>query len=256
MRGIVVAILDSNPFSRTGLRHTLSEQERLRIFSIVECDPGQGGAEAMAQIAEDMPDVVLVDIDYPSLSGLELSKHVARHFPRTKVLMLSANPNDNDAELFEVLKSGAAAYLRSRHCTAAELVETIERTANGEYPINDLVNSRPKLADRVLKQFQGMAMLGRLVEDMVSPITAKELQVLKLIVEGNSNKQIAKDLGISDQTIKHHVSAILRKLNANCRAHAVFIAIREGLISIDPAGFTRNGCYESHSSEHRACITV
>jgi DNA-binding NarL/FixJ family response regulator len=96
-----------------------------------------------------------------------------------------------------------------------------------------------------------MAMLGRLVEDMVSPITAKELQVLKLIVEGNSNKQIAKDLGISDQTIKNHVSAILRKLNANCRAHAVFIAIRDGLISIQSgqdAGHRESSSSESHAT--------
>jgi DNA-binding NarL/FixJ family response regulator len=225
-------IVDSNPFSRSGLRQMLAEQDCLEILSIMECEPGQDGAVAMSQIAENMPDVVLLDIDYPNLSGVELGKRIIRHFPGTRVVMLSANPYENDAELFEVLKTGAVAYLRSRHCTAKEFIDTIKRAANGEYPINDIVSSRPKVADRVLRQFQEMSTLGKSVKDITTPLTRKELQVLTFIAEGNSNKQIANLLSISDQTIKNHVSAILRKINANYRAHAVFIAIRDGLISI------------------------
>ncbi len=225
-------IVDSNPFSRSGLRQMLSEQDSLEILSTMECEPGQDGAEAMTQIAESYPDVVLVDIDYPSLGGLDLGKRIIRHFPGTRVVMLSTNPYENDAELFEVLKTGAVAYLRSRHCTAGEFIDTIKRASNGEYPINDIVSLRPKVADRVLRQFQEMSSLGKSVKDLTTPLTRKELQVLTLIAEGNSNKQIANLLSISDQTIKNHVSAILRKINANYRAHAVFIAIRDGLISI------------------------
>jgi len=232
MRKIAVMIVDSNPFSRSGLRQRLSEQDSLHIMEIIECDPGEEGKEAMTQIAENLPDVVLLDIDYPSLSGLELGKNIVRHFPGTRVIILSANPYENDAELFEVIKTGAVAYLRSRHCTAKDFIETIKRASNGEYPINDYVNSRPMVADRVLRQFQEISALGRPINDVTAPLTPKELKVLTLIAEGNSNKQIANLLSISDQTIKNHVSAILRKINANYRAHAVFIAIRDGLISI------------------------
>ena len=251
MRKIAVMIVDSNPFSRSGLRQRLSEQDSLRIVEIMECDPGEEGKEAVTQIAENLPDVVLLDIDYPSLSGLELAKKIVRHFPGTRVMMLSANPYDNDAELFEVIKTGAVAYLRSRHCTAKDFVETIKRASNGEYPINDCVNSRPKVADRVLRQFQEISSMGRTIKDVTAPLTHKELQVLTLIAEGNSNKQIANHLGISDQTIKNHVSAILRKINANYRAHAVFIAIRDGLISIQSgqdAGHRESSSPKSHAT--------
>ena len=250
MRKIVVMIADSNPFSRSGLRQTLSEQDSLDILGVMECDPGQDGKEAMTQIAENSPDVVLLDIDYPSLSGLELSRKIIRHFPGTRVVMLTANPYDNDAELFEVIKTGAVAYLRSRHCTAKDFIETIRQASNGEYPINDSVNSRPKVADRVLRQFQEMSSMGRPLKDITAPLTRKELQVLTFIAEGNSNKQIANLLGISDQTIKNHVSAILRKINANYRAHAVFIAIRDGLISIQSgqdAGHRESSSPQSHA---------
>jgi len=244
-------IVDSNPFSRSGLKQMLSEQKSLDILNIIECEPGPDGTQAMTQIAENSPDVVLTDIDYPSLSGLELGKRIIRHFPGTKVIMLSSNPYESDAELFEVLKTGAVAYLRSRHCTQDEFTETIEKSVNGEYPINDVVSSKPKVADRVLRQFQEMSSLGKAVKDITTPLTRKELQVLSLIAEGNSNKQIANALGISDQTIKNHVSAILRKINANYRAHAVFIAIRDGLISIQT---DQEKCQQvaSHAESHAA----
>lgn len=232
MRKIFIMIVDANPFSRSGLRQMLSQQHRLEILGIAESEPGPDGATAMAQIAEMSPDVVLLDIDYPNLTGLELGKKIVRHYPGTCVVLISANPYESDAELFEAVKTGAVAYQRSRHCSATELAETLERAVNGEYPINDIVSSKPRVADRVLRQFQEMSSLGKPVKDITAPLTRKELQVLTLIAEGNSNKQIANALGISDQTIKNHVSAILRKINANYRAHAVYIAIRDGLISI------------------------
>jgi len=201
-------------------------------MEILECDPGENGSNAMAQIASNSPDVVLMDIGYPFLSGLDLGKRVTRHFPGTRVVILSANPDDDDDELFEVIKIGAVAHLRSKHCAPEELVETIKRASKGEYPINDSVSSSPKVAWRVLRQFQDMASMGATMEDLTAPLTPKEVQILSRIAEGNSNKRIANILGISEQTIKNHVSAILRKLNANDRAHAVFLAIRNGWISV------------------------
>jgi len=112
-------------------------------------------------------------------------------------------------------------------------MEIIKKASHGEYPINDSVSSRPKVAWRVLRQFQDIAAIGMTIEDITTPLTSKEVQILNYIAEGNTNKRIASILGISEQTIKNHVSAILRKLNANDRAHAVFLALRNGWISIE-----------------------
>jgi two-component system response regulator DegU len=234
MRKIVIMIVDSQPFFRAGVRQALTAQNNPDILEILECDPGDDGAEAITQITAKSPDVVLLDINYPSLRGLDLGKKICRYFPATKVVMLSANPDENDEELFEVIKTGAVAYLRSRDCTSTELIETIKRASRGEYPINDAVSNRPKVAWRVLRQFQDIAAMGKTVEEITTPLTPKEIQILTHVAEGNSNKRIANILGISEQTIKNHVSAILRKLNANDRAHAVFLAIRNGWISTQP----------------------
>jgi len=241
MHKIVVMIIDSEPFFRAGLRQALSQHDGLEIL---ECDPEAEGKTAIAQITASSPDVALLDIGYPTLLGLDLGKKIARSFPATKVVMLSANPNEDDDELFEVIKSGAVAYLRSKDCTPTTLVETIRRASHGEYPINDSVSSRPKVAWRVLRQFQDLAAMGMTIEDITTPLTSKEVQILNHIAEGNTNKRIASLLGISEQTIKNHVSAILRKLNANDRAHAVFLALRNGWISIEA---DNNGKHQKES---------
>ncbi|MBE0480248.1 MAG: response regulator transcription factor, partial [Dehalococcoidia bacterium] len=212
----------------------LSQGDNPESMDVVECDPLEDGSNAMAEIASASPDVVMLDIGYPFLNGLDLGKRIARNFPGTKVVMLSANPEDDDDELFEVIKIGAVAYLRSKQCSPTELVAIMKRAAAGEYPINDSVSTRPKVAWRVLRQFQDMSSMGKTLEEITAPLTSKEIQILTHIAEGNSNKRIANLLGISEQTIKNHVSAILRKLNANDRAHAVFLAIRNGWISVQP----------------------
>ena len=120
-----------------------------------------------------------------------------------------------------------------KNSSAEELIDTIKRASHGEYPINETVMTRPTVAKHVLQQFQNMALLGDRMETVVAPLTQRETQILNYIADGNTNKQIARILNISEQTIKNHVSAILRKLNANDRAHAVFLAIRQGWISLE-----------------------
>jgi DNA-binding NarL/FixJ family response regulator len=231
MHKIVVMVVDSQPFSRAGLRQALSQEGGAEVLEILESDPGEVGSETIRQITANSPDIVLLNISHPYSRGLELSKKIVRHFPGTRVLILSGNPEEDDEELFEAIKTGAVAYLRGKTIGSGELIETIKRAYRGEYPINDSVSTRPKVAWRVLRQFQDIASMGKTIEDITTPLTSKEMQILTHIAEGNSNKRIAAILGISEQTIKNHVSAILRKLNANDRAHAVFLAIRDGLIS-------------------------
>ena len=234
MRKITVMIVDDQPFFRSGVRDVLARANSPDAMEILECDAGENGNEAIAQIAAESPEIVLLDIGYPFLNGLDLCKKIVRTFPQTKVVILSANSLEDGDELFEVIKTGAVAYIRSKYCSPAELIEILERTSRDEYPINDSVGQKPKVAWRVLRQFQEMTSGVRKDDDILIPLTSKEAQILTLVAEGNANKQIAIILGISEQTIKNRVSSILRKLNANDRAHAVMLAMRNGWVPVQP----------------------
>jgi DNA-binding NarL/FixJ family response regulator len=221
MDKIKVMVIDEQAFFRAGVRQTLSQQSDLEVL---ECDPTQNALEL---IEDNLPDVALLGSDLTSLSGIELSRKIAQYFPNTKVIVLSPDPDDE--ELFEVIKTAASACL-SKSATGDELANTIRQARKGEYPINESLLTRPKVAKHVLNQFRG---LTRTMEGVAAPLTNRETQILTYIAEGNSNKEVARILSISEQTIKNHVSAILRKLNANDRAHAVALALRSGWISPD-----------------------
>ena len=221
MDKITVLIIDEQAFFRFGVRQVLSQQPD---FNILDCSPNQ---DTFGLIEANLPDVVLLGSDLATLSGLELGGKIARYYPNTKVIVLSPDPNDE--ELFEVIRTAAVACLK-KNTSTDELVRTIRRACNGEYPINETLITRPTVARHVLKQFQDM---GKTMETVVAPLTHRETQILSYIADGKTNKQIARILEISEQTIKNHVSAILRKLNANDRAHAVVLAIRHGWISIE-----------------------
>ena len=221
MNEITVAIIDKQAFFRSGVRQALSEQAGFRVLE------GAPNDESLDMIEVESPDIVLLDINFPALSGLELGRKIARRYPNSKVVMLS--PNYNDDELFEVIKTGAVAYL-NKNTTTEELVSMINRACHGEYPINDSLITRPVVAEHVLRQFRDIVSAGKVMETVTAPLTYRETQILNYIAQGNSNKQIAHILEISEQTIKNHVSSILRKLNANDRAHAVALAMRNGWI--------------------------
>lgn len=216
---IRVMVVDEQAFYRAGVREALSSQPDMEI---VECDPT---GDTLASIEEHAPDVVLLGSDLASLSGLELGRKITQHHPNTRVVVLSPSPDDS--ELFEVIKTAAVACLR-KNTPSDELAHTIRRARAGEYPINETVMTNPVVAKQVLNQFNGFR---RTMQGLAAPLTKRETQILTHVADGNSNKQIAYILQISEQTIKNHVSAILRKLNANDRAHAVALALRSGWIT-------------------------
>jgi two-component system response regulator DegU len=219
MDKIKVMVIDEQALFRAGVRQALSGQPDLEIL---ECDPTQNPIEA---IETNLPDVALLGSDLTSLSGIDLGRKIAQYYPNTTGIVLSPDPNDQ--ELFEVIKTAAAACM-SKKASADDLAGTIRRAHRGEYPINESLMTRPRVARQVLDQFRGFT---RTMEGVAAPLTKRETQILTYVAEGNTNKEIAHILSISEQTIKNHVSAILRKLNANDRAHAVALALRSGWIS-------------------------
>jgi DNA-binding NarL/FixJ family response regulator len=188
----------------------------------------EGEDEALAAIESSLPDVALVDIDTPADSGLRLARRIRQHLPNIGVIVLTSNPND--AQLFQAIKAQASAYL-SKEITADQLADAVKRTAKGEHPINESVTSHPKVAEQVLRHFQELPW-EKGAEALISPVTPREREILNYMAKGYLNKQIALALNISEQTVKNHVTSILRKLNANARTQAVVEAIKHGLISI------------------------
>jgi len=224
VNNILVMIIDKQTFFRAGVCQALSQQPD---FEVLEGAPDDN---PLGIIEESSPNVVLLDIDFPSLSGLKLGRQIIRHHPNIRLIMLS--PNLDNGELFEIIKTGAVAYL-NKNTTGEDLASVIRQACRGEYPINDSLLAKPKVAEHVLRQFQDIVLMGKTMETITAPLTHREAQILNYIADGNSNKQIAKVLEISEQTIKNHVSSILRKLNANDRTHAAVLAIRHGWISAE-----------------------
>lgn len=220
---IQVFVVSQQTLFQQGVEHSLAAVEDIVISGATGL-----GEQVLAAIDNLPPDVALVDLDGPADSGLELAHRIKQRSPNIGVIVITSSPDDN--QLFRALKAQAVAYL-SKEVTADQLVEIIRRVARGEHPINESLVNRPKVAEHVLQQFQELSWRSE-AETYISPLTPRETEILKYIGQGFLNKQIAAELGISEQTIKNHVTSILRKLNANARTEAVVVAIKQGLITI------------------------
>jgi two-component system response regulator DegU len=221
---IQVFVISQQSLFLQAIEQTVSDTEDVIILGSTAIND-----EVLKAIDNLPPDVALLDLDGSSDNGLELARKIKQRSPNIGVIVLTSNPDDN--QLFLALKAQAVAYL-SKELTADQLMETIRRVARGEHPINESLTTRPKLAEHVLQQFQELTARSE-AEVYISPLTAREIEILQYIAQGYLNKQIAAELGISEQTIKNHVTSILRKLNANARTEAVVVAIKQGLIKLD-----------------------
>jgi len=220
---IKVCTFSQQPLFQEGILCALSGVEDIQII-------GQAKVTDKVLIVEVMPpDVVIVDIDVSPDSSLSLAHRLKQRSPSVGIIMLTSSPSDD--QLFQAIENQVAAYL-SKEINGDQLADMVRRVARGEYPINESLSSRPELAGKILNQFQELS--GKTeVETLISPLTARETEILNYVAQGYSNKQIAAELSISEQTIKNHVASIMVKLNANARTQAVVIAVQQGLISID-----------------------
>ena len=225
-RTINLLIVDNHPLFRQGVRWSLSEERDIKVVGDVA-----SAEAALAFIEGSTPDVVLMDLDLPEMDGLELARLIRRTYPSMGIIALSTHPNDE--HMFSALRAGAAAY-HSKEIHPGQLAQSIRRVAHGEYLINDIMFDEPKVATRILNQFrdldQGVATAEDLNFTLFSPLSEREIEVLDKIASGQSNKEIADALGISTQTVKNHISSILRKLSLNDRTQAVIYALRRGWI--------------------------
>jgi DNA-binding NarL/FixJ family response regulator len=190
--------------------------------------------EAIAVVREVTPDVVLVDTELPIAGMVSAVQRLKRECPGSPIVLLGHARSDD--ELFAALQAGVAAHLLDS-TRPSELVRTIRAVAGGAYLIDDAVAARPAVARRVLEAFWDTSLLGEVASDDIatsafSPLSVREAEILEAIAQGLTNKSVGAALGISEQTVKSHVTSILRKLAVNGRTAAVLYALKRSWISI------------------------
>lgn len=217
MEFIKVLIVDDHLMVREGLRKILEKEKNIVIVS-----EAATGEEAVKKAVEYNPNVILLDIGLPDKSGIEVAKAIVAERPNVGVIMLTVY--DDDEYVMEAIKAGAMGYL-IKDVSAGGLINAINKVFSGESLIDSSVASR--LLNNIVKT--GKKKDGPQLE---SPLTKREEQILELIASGNSNRDIAEKLYISERTVKNHMTNIFKKINVHDRTQAAIFAIREGLAKI------------------------
>ena len=199
---------------------------------VLESEPGievvgeaEDGSEALSKAEASAPDVVLMDVRMPKLSGIEATRAVAAAIPTTKIIMLTVSDEEDD--LYEAIKAGAAGYLL-KEISIEEVADAVRAVVQGQTLIS------PSMASKLIQEFGNLARRADARRAMPAPrLTDRELEVLKLVARGLTNRDIAEQLYISENTVKHHVRNILEKLHLHSRMEAVLYAVRENLFELE-----------------------
>ncbi len=210
-----VLLVDDHDLFRTGLRNLLEEQGGLQVVG-----EGTNGAEAVRIARELAPDVVVMDLNMPAMSGVEATRHITALSPLTRVIVLTISEEDGD--VMDAIVAGACGYLL-KHASIDEVVTGIRSAAVGASLIS------PTIASKVLQRVRASTADAEMAESIRTELSNRELEVLKLIASGQDNAQIAAELVISPKTVKNHISNILMKLQIQNRIQAAVYAVRSGL---------------------------
>jgi DNA-binding NarL/FixJ family response regulator len=212
-------IVDDHALFRRGLQMVLEAEEGLEV--VAEAGDGQ---EAVSKAEETIPDVVLMDVKMPKRSGIEATRALKEVLPNTKIVMLTIS--DEESDLYEAIKAGASGYLL-KEISIEEVANAVRAVEAGQSLIS------PSMASKLLTEFASMMKSSDDRPSVPAPrLTDRELQVLKLVAKGLNNRDIAKELFISENTVKNHVRNILEKLHLHSRMEAVVYAVREKLLDI------------------------
>jgi DNA-binding NarL/FixJ family response regulator len=215
-----ILVVDDHPLFRRGIRLGLEGERDLLV--VAEAADGPAAIQAADQYA---PDVVLLDISLPTMSGFDVARAIKRRHPRAAVVILTMH--EDDGHLFAAIRCGAEAFA-PKAIEINELIRLIRHVAGTESE----EASGPFVAARLLDEVRSGGRRGSLDEDDYSPLSPREVEILGFVSQGMSNKEIAGILSISDQTVKNNITSILRKLQVNDRTQAVIYALRHGWIDV------------------------
>lgn len=214
-----VFLADDHALFRRGLDLVLSAEDDLEVVG----EAGDG-LEAVQRVLELGPDVVVMDVRMPHLDGIEATARITAERPDVRVLVLTVSERDED--LFAAIRAGAAGYLL-KEVSIDEISGAVRAVARGQSLIS------PSMAPRLLAEFNRLSAQVHAPRPVPPRLTARELEVLRLAGKGLTNQQIARELGIAENTVKNHVRNVLEKLHLHSRTEAVLHAVREGLLDLD-----------------------
>jgi DNA-binding NarL/FixJ family response regulator len=203
---IRILTVDDHPLLREGIAALVNAEPDMKL--VAEASNGQ---EAIEQFRLHRPDVTLMDLQMPGLSGVEAIINIRSEFPNARIIVLTTYTGD--AQVLRALRAGAGGYISKKH-VRRELLEAIRAVHAG----------KKRIAPEVAAELA--------VHAADDNLTSREIEVLRLIASGNANKLVADQLSISEETVKFHVTNILSKLGANDRTHAVTIALKRGIIEL------------------------
>jgi RNA polymerase sigma factor (sigma-70 family) len=218
-------LVDDHPVFRQGLRRVLESEGDLDVIAEVD-----DGLEALESAKQLIPNVMLLDINLPGMNGLQVARALKDTLLDINIIMLTAYHDDQ--QVFHAIRAGASAYF-PKDVSPRRLIEAIRLVAQGSYVVEDRVLEKPQVGEWLLEQFdQVEGEQGDDLGTLLVPLSPREMEILQHIAQGKSNKEIAYELGISRQTVKNHMTSILRKLAVNDRTQAAIYALRRGWIRL------------------------
>jgi DNA-binding NarL/FixJ family response regulator len=215
LEDVRVLLVDDHDLFRSGLKNLLEEQG---VQIVGEAANGQTALRSVSELA---PDVVVMDLNMPGLSGVETTRQLASIAPLTRVVVLTISIDDED--VMNAVMAGACGYLL-KDSSIQELVAGIQAAAAGESRIS------PQIASKLLQRLRSQTASEDAAETIRTELSDREIEVLKLIANGKDNAQIARELYISPKTVKNHISNILMKLQIENRIQAAVYAVRSGIV--------------------------
>jgi NarL family two-component system response regulator LiaR len=213
-----VVIADDQQLFANGLARIIGIQSDMEVVG-----EAHTGEEAISLCLHEEPDIVLMDLSMPGIGGLSATRKILSLLPRTRVLILTVHTDD--AHVFQGIKAGAQGYIL-KDCTPEELTRAIRTVHAGETIMSQ------DIARKTLTTFESI----RSNTEITPSLTERELEVIKALAQGKSNKEIAQTLGISEKTVRNHASNIYNKLHIFDRTQAVIYAIRRGIVGLDDLG--------------------
>ncbi len=224
-----VLIVDDHPFFRIGLRRILSADLRISVIG-----EAANGYQALHLAEVEHPDLVIMDVQLPGVTGLQIANALRRQAPRIAIIFLSVHVDDD--RLFAAIRAGAVGFV-TKDSDPSTIVEAVAAVLQGENLLHQSVLQSPSLARKVLNEFRAMSQDGEPVDPGVT-LSPRELEVLDCLIMGNSNKEIASRLYITEQTVKNHMTSVLRKLEVDDRVAALRYAVTRGWAEIGPQPHT------------------
>ena len=224
MKEITLLIVDDHPLFRQGVSDALALEEGFRVVG-----QAADGKHALELIRDLDPDIAVLDVNLPEMNGQQITHQVAQEKLRTRILLLTGY--DDVEQAIHAAHAGAAAYC-SKDIQPQNLISIIREVANGKFVIGGNVFTRRELDNWLEDQLEGARRSYSEPGSPFHPLSDREMEVLSCVVRGMSNKEIAGLLGISHQTVKNHVTSILRKFGVEDRTQAVVYALKRGWVNL------------------------